>query len=271
MANSQTRMRSAVLGVLTPLARMMLNFGLDARDATALVRTAFVRAAQKELDEDEKPASISEVARHTRLTRQVVSSIVNDESALPDSEALSIPVEATELASWHSLDEYLDDQGMPMPLAIGPGPRTFAELAAVSGPDESYTYLLDRLLRAGCIAKDENQKVRPVRRDFLVTEDLPRVISIGLTPLAETMVRNWNSPRGSGLCQRVAHSLTIDPAKVGQLRRISRSRISHFVEEFDDVIAWAEEESDDAIVDSDAGESVRIGVGAYYFEVKRSR
>lgn len=53
MSNSQSRMRSAVLGVLVPLARMMLNFGLDARDATALVKTAFVKAAQVEYgDED---------------------------------------------------------------------------------------------------------------------------------------------------------------------------------------------------------------------------
>lgn len=269
MATSQSRMRSAILGVFVPLARMMLSFGLDARDALDLIKIAFVKAAQVECGEDDRPASISKIARRTRLTRQVVSGIVHDPAAVPDSEFLSFPLEGSILAAWYSLDAYLDDQGRPKPLEVGPGPGTFADLVATVAPGESHLRILDSLIKASCVEKDNEHRVKALRRDHLISHDLPRVISVGLKPLAETMVHNWHSPPGSSLCQRVAHTRSIDPAKLGHVRRISRSRIVRFLEEFDDVLSRSKLDRDDN--DSDAGleDSVRIGIGAYYFEIGR--
>lgn len=269
MPTSQSRMRSAILGVFVPLARMMLGFGLNARDATQLIKIAFVKAARAENGEDNRPASISQIARRTCLTRQVVSGIVNDPVAVPDSEFLSYPLEGSILAAWYGLDAYLDDQGRPRPLDVGPGPGTFAELVATVAPAESHLSLLDSLIKARCAEKDGEDRVKALRRDHLISQDLPGVISIGLKPLAETMVHNWNVPMGSGLCQRVAHTRSIDPAKLGHVRRISRSRIIGFLEEFDDVLSRSKLDSNDNDSGASSDDSIRIGIGAYYFEVGR--
>lgn len=263
------RLTAALLSVFEPLARLLLTNGTDARTVIEILKLAFVRVAQADFGNGGKPASISAVSKLTKLTRREVKRILEQEVESVSRSEFSADDEATILAHWMAHEEYLDADGNPRVLDFGPGPGSFSSLVQDSLGEGSPLRYLSRLSQKQCVIVQPDERIALGRRDWLVDSDIARLIGDGIGTAAATISKNHGRSRGEGLCQRMAYSTRMDPAKVDVMRRIARERIESFIEEIDDYFIGLETDSPAPIFDKAGNELVRIGVSAYYFEIER--
>jgi hypothetical protein len=198
----------------------------------------------------------------TGLSRKAVSDL-KDRSWKAEETLFS--EESLILAEWVHDEAYLDHQGSPRDLAIGSGPGSFGSLVKDATGEDSHLRYLEKLCEVGCVQVNEDETVRMINRSFVIRNDLSRLLSGALAPLAKTIAHNWVRTDGGGLSQRVAFSASVDPIKAPALRRMSQARILNFIEEMDDVLANSEFDSPEIGEASDTGV---FGVGAYYFEIE---
>lgn len=263
------RLVSAIYAVFVPLASMLLRYGLTAAPVVNLLRTAFADAARRELGTRGKPASVNRVAQLTGFSRKHVGSLLEQAAAIPTPDALGAPIESAILTTWITSERFVDDLGQPRVLEIGPGPGTFAELVKTATGEDAALKYLSRLSQSDCVSVLQDERIKMVRRNFDVLNDLPRMIAIMLVPAITTIARNCGTEPEARHCIRVTHSNRVDPTKVAIVRRVSKERITRFLEDMDDLICRTEAESGTTLTVADGSDRVHLGVGAYYFELDR--
>ncbi len=269
MPQPNEKLVSAIYAVFVPLASMLLRYGLTAAPVINLLRTAFADAAHRELGKSGKPASINRVAQLTGFSRKHVGSLLEQAGEIPPPHSLGAPIESAILTTWTSSERFVDELGQPRVLEIGPGPGTFTELVKIATGEDAVLKYLSRLSQAESVSVLEDERIRMVQRNFTVLDDLPRMIALMLVPAITTISRNWGAEPEARHCIRVTHSNRVDPAKVGILRRVSKERITRFLEDMDDLICTTEAESGTHHTGADGDALVHLGVGAYYFELER--
>ena len=263
------RLTAALFSVFKPLANLLLNNEVGARIVIEYMKLAFVQTAYAEFGQGGKPASISAISKMTGLSRKEIRRLLEKEVDCASNSELYGATEANILGRWVAHQDYLDENGRPRTLEFGPGPGTFSNLVSESVGDLSPLRYLSRLSEQQCVVVHDDGKISLDRRDWLIDSDLAMLIGDGIGTIAQTISRNHIGKRESRLCQRIAYSANIEPAKVDIMRRIGRERIESFVEEIDDYFIGFEAENPTAFYDKDGKELVRIGVGAYYFEVEK--
>lgn len=269
MSVQTARLNTALLTVFKPLARMLLVEGVSCKASIELLKDAFVEVATADYGKRDRPASISRVAELTGLTRKDVKRLRESTiDKVPTNDFYAI--DASEiLAFWHRDERFLDAKSRPKPLSLGPGPGTFTDLVESATGDSSALQYLSHLSKVGSVAVAQDGLISLVRRELIIAEDLPRLIGIALGPLASTIAYNLGKEPDDGLCQRSVYSARIDPKHVDMFRRIARDRIISFVEELDDYLTGFESDGSKSFQNREGRDLLRIGVGAYFFEVER--
>lgn len=269
MREDNKRLLAAVRAVFVPLASLLIRHGVNVAAVVEQLKIAFVEAARKEHGRVDKPTSINRISQLTGLGRKHVTDLLKMSSETVLVDELISPDEATILSTWSNSAKYLDEVGQPRALELGPGPGTFDALVKQVSGEESSEMYLNRMLQAGSIATQGDDRVMMMQRHFRIADDLPRVLAVGLVPLATTLSKNWGGEPGQGLCQQVSHSTRIDPGKAGTIRRISRERITSFMQDVDDLLTNIESDDDAPLINADGNEIAQLGIGAYYFEIER--
>ena len=267
MRNSNERLHSAIHALFVPLATLLLKNGQQAAPIVDLLKIAFVDAAKRKANDRDKPVSINKISKTTGFSRKHVQSLLDRRATVESMVQLAAPTESAILTTWTSLDRFLDRIGQPRLLELGPGPGTFADLVRTATGEDSTLNYLNRLSQANCILIRDDERIEMVRREFLFSDDLPRLIATILVPLVTTLSENWDDDYGRRRCVRVTHSNRIDPTKSEMLKRISKERIGRFLEEMDDLICSKELRVDDTNSAADSETLKHVGIGAYYFEL----
>ena len=270
MVNPLTsRLRTGLSFVLRPIARLMLHQGIGARPIIELLKFVMVDIATAEFGKPGKTASISAVSRLTGLSRKEVRRLRDKGDFDIDYEELSRPDRSYILSHWYKQDRFLDKNGQPKELEIGPGPGTFTDLVLESTGGDAVEKHLNRLLEENCVSLTADNKVCIERREWTIADDLPKLFGEAMGSLANTIDKNWRRDPVDSLCQRTVYTSIVDPDKVGIFRRVARDRISSFTEEIDDLLVSVESDSGEPFYDTDGQELLRLGVGAFYFEIER--
>lgn len=235
-----------------------------------LLKTAFVDAAISDFGRKGKPASKSRASQVTGLSRREVRRLLEHRDAPVYYEDIYGSSEAEVLSMWHARPDLLDAAGQPTDLDFGPGAGTFTQLVHDSIGSDNTADVFNRLAQAGCVELTENGQVRMTRRDFVTSRNLPTLMLDTIGTLASTIDKNWRHPDDPPLTHRIAFSTKIDPKKLDIVRRSIKQRIIRFAEELDDYLM--ELEPDDAGSSAARQEThvVRLGIGAYYFEIDQS-
>ena len=103
----------------------------------------------------------------------------------------------------------------------------------------------------------------------MINKDVPKLVGEAIAPLVSTVDKNWDREESDPLCQRIVYTTKIESNKADIFRRVARDRIVSFVQEVDDYLIGLEAETPEPVVGRDGEELLRLGVGAYYFEVER--
>lgn len=269
MKSPGPRMTAALMSVFKPLVHLLMMQGIGIRPVIELLKKAAVDAAEENFGRNGKPASISMTSAKTGLTRREVRRLKDVELDCPSNSEFYGAAEADILSIWHAREEFLDSRGHPKTLEFGPGPGSFSDLVQKSVGDAAPLNYLTRLVEQDRVSVGPEDRVSLIRRDWMTADDLAKIIGGSLGPLALTMRKNWGAEPDDGLCQRTAYSVRMDPSKVDLFRRIARERIESFVEEIDDYFIGLETKESEPFFDRHGTELVRVGIGAYYYEIDR--
>jgi hypothetical protein len=262
-----SKLDASIRSILYPLASILLREGIGVRPVIQILKEAFVRAAVDEHGNNGKPASTSKAAGLVGLTRKEVGDIRERPVKLDEILDSYARTEGAVLSLWNSDPNYQDRQGAPKRLRVGPGPGTFAEVAAKALGGDRYELALERLENIGCVQRHDDGTVEFLRLDTDVSQNVPHILAYALGTLSATVDKNTRPGTGTSLCQRTVSVAGVSAEYVPLLRRKLRARIERFTEEVDDLIVDPEYLSDDAEA---ADGPVRLGIGVHYFEVNRT-
>lgn len=268
MSDLDPRLEAALRKMFFPFARVMLRHGLDVKPIIRILKAGFVDAAISEHGKNGKPASISRASELIGLTRKEIREIVNEELQKKLVHTKFSGDEATLLAYWNSDPRFASSDGQPKVLEIGPGPGTFADLVEQSIGNISLDDTIRRLQESECASVDSDGRITLLKRDWNVSEDLPRLLRDTFGTLATTVDYNDARTDEFGLCQRISFTVRADPKKVVVTKRMLRNRIIRFIEEVDDQITGIEVHDNSAEDDLSNPDLGKLGVAAYLFEIE---
>lgn len=220
----KSAVRLAVLRLLDPLVKWLLEAGVGVGDFVSLVKLAYVRAAR-----DQGRASGGEVKRPnasrisvvTGLTRFEVANILAVDAAEPVHDRGRQRAERV-LTGWWTDPCFQDTAtGAPAILPVR-GKRSFATLVdRYSGERWRVATILDELLRVKAVRRLSDGRLEALSRTYATVRwDPDGVIAFGehVAELTATLLHNLKYPARAHYVRRVVNA-RLDPRYVPVLRR----------------------------------------------------
>jgi len=165
---------AAIRHVLRPLVRLLLSSGISYTTFCEMVKSAYVKVAEKEFTLDSKPQTDSRISLLTGIHRREINRLRNE----PDEEiglSQDASMSALLLTIWRGQPEYLDEYGMPIPLprlASKGEKHSFEAMVQSVSKDFRPRVVLDEWLRQGIVTLDEEDNVILEDDTFIQPQDL---------------------------------------------------------------------------------------------------
>ncbi len=264
---TQERIHKVLMGVLLPLARILLRCGVGYAEFSDLAKNAFVEVASTDYGVRNRPTNIARVAVMTGLSRKEVSRV---RAALAKSRSRTLSyrsVPAEILHRWHTDPVFCDSAGHPRPLSFA-GARSFTTLVqAVTGDIPARTAERE-LSRSGMLKMAQGKKLMPVGREFVpdsASEKAIEGLQYGLRRLAETISfnadpQNTKAPR----IERIVHTAGVAASDIKLVRDGLIAIVAGFSHQIDDYLTLFQRKPNRPKKSSLT--YFHLGVGLYYFE-----
>ena len=159
--DSQPPIVAAIRYILRPLIRLLLSHGISFQIFCDLVKSTYVKVAEEEFRLDSKPQTDSRISLLTGIHRREINRLRN-ETVTEINLSQHASMSALLLTIWSGYPEYLDEQGLPIPL-----PRfsnkdvdlSFETLVQSVSKDFRPRVVLDEWLRQGIVTLDNEDRV----------------------------------------------------------------------------------------------------------------
>jgi hypothetical protein len=257
--------RSAVLRLLDPLVRWLLEAGMGVGDLVALVKIAYVRAAREQgrAADDPKRPNVSRISVVTGLTRLEVTNILAVGAADPVPRGWRQRAERV-LSGWWNDPSFQDELGRPAPLPIRGAKRSFAALVKrYSGESWRLATILDELLRVKAVRRLPDGRVEALSRSYATVRwDPDGVTEFGeqLSEHCATLVHNLKFPARARYVRRVLNA-RLEPRYVPMLVRDLEQQAESFADSTDDALNDPKQ-----TVTGHRRDAASLGVALYVFE-----
>ena len=169
---------AAIRYLLRPLVRLLLSHGISFPAFCDLVKSTYVKVSEAEFRLDAKPQTDSRISLLTGIHRREVNRLRNEAVAevdLPQRASMS----ALLLTIWSGHPDYLDKQGMPVPLprlASKGESHSFEALVQSVSKDFRARVVLDEWLRQGIVTLDSDDRVHLSADAFVQPQDMAEKI-----------------------------------------------------------------------------------------------
>jgi hypothetical protein len=256
--------QSALMRVLQPLVRWVLDAGIGVGEFVNLVKVAYVRAAVEQgrsVTGSARP-NISRISVVTGLTRVEVASLLEQsEGETPSSDRGRQRAERV-LSAWWTDPEFLTAKGEPEVLRLKGPRRSFAALCERYSGEKRSAPVLQELLRVGAVRALSEGRLQALSRSCTrVRWDPAGVEAVGeqLRDHCLTLLENLHHPTRARFARQVVNT-QLDPRHAPMLIR-----------EIENALAVRTDALHEALNDpghtAPAGTSgMRLGVGVYVFE-----
>jgi len=169
------------------------------------------------------------------------------------------------LTAWHQDPEYLDDLGVPAPIRMRTGRRSFRHLADKTVPNMDPKTLLAELEQIGAVTIDAKGYIRVHMRSLPVYEDKNLAIQhtlISLDSFIRTLRHNLNSNASNSdqLFHRVAWNGDLDAREIPALKIRVKRHGQNFLESFDN---WMTRRSQSTHYSSKKRKRAQVFIGVY--------
>lgn len=165
---------AALRRILRPLIRFLLSYGIRYQTFCDLAKATYIQVAEDEFKLDSKAQTDSRISLLSGVHRRDVKRLRSEslaESSLPLQASMSAQV----LAIWSGRAEYLDAEGLPLPLPrliSKGGERSFEALVRSISKDFRARVVLDEWLRQGIATLDEQDNVHLAADTFASPQGL---------------------------------------------------------------------------------------------------
>jgi len=257
---------AALIKILRPLIRILLRNGVPCGVLEELTRWLYVDTAAREGEIPGRKLSNSRLAILTGLSRKEVQRL--KEIAVPQSPASSDRYNraARVISGWHRDHTFANNDGLPRALAFDSGEHSFAELAKKYSGDIPARAILDELLHAGAVHKQEDGTIIPIARAYipktLISEKLD-ILGTDVADLITTIGKNLSKDSAAPLFQRKVFYDNVPAEVVPEFRQISASQSQELLEKLD---GWLAAHDRDLNPHQQGTGRKRVGIGIYYFE-----
>jgi hypothetical protein len=255
----------AIAQVLQPLARLMIDHGLQLPTMVELLKKALVTEAVGTYGLAGRGSSDMRIALLTGVHRKDVKRL-RDESVAATPTTPMVPLAASVVARWISEPRYLHADRSTRPLARTPGKSLpgepdFTSLVAEVSRDVGARAVLDELLRLGVVAVDDDGHVRLKTKSFVPQSgqgDAFHFLANNVSDHLSTAVHNLKPGRTvPPLLEQSAFSHDLSPHQADQLQDLARQLWADALQQFLQAATVAEERSQGS---SALKQRIRFGV-----------
>lgn len=259
----------AMARVLQPLARLMIDHGLQLPSMVELLKNELVQQAAVAYGLADKGSSDSRIALLTGVHRKDVKRL-REAPVSPSTAVPLVPVAASVVARWISEPRFLNADQTARPLARTPrrsgvGEPDFTTLVAEVSRDVGARAVLDELVRLGVVELREDGYVALKTSGFVPHEGLEESFHFLATNVSEhlaTAVHNLAPDRqGPLMLEQSAFSQDLSAEQAGQLQQQARRLWASSLRQFLQTATVAEQRSQ-----ADAGPKHRIRFGVYFHD-----
>jgi hypothetical protein len=260
--------QAALLRMLQPLVKWLLEAGIGVGDLQSLVKIAYVRAArdqgQRSGVESRRP-NVSRIAVVTGLTRAEVTRILTEEGADRPHDRRRRQRAERVLSGWWNDAAFQDDQGHPAELPLRGKRRSFAALVErYSGERWLVPTILDELLRVKAVRRLTNGRLQATSRTTATVRwSAEGLAAFGeqLNEHCETLLHNFKNPSQPRYVRRLVNA-RLDPSFVPLLRRDIEEQAEGLAESIDHAL----NDPSRTPTRESSGGTTTLGVAVYVFE-----
>lgn len=260
--------RSAVLRLLHPLVRVLLQAGIGVGEFTSLAKIAYVRAAVaqgKDSHGETLRPNVSRISVETGLTRQNVDAILANDGEAPVMGERGWQRAERVLSGWWNDRDFQTEEGLPAILPLK-GRKSFLALCnRYSGEKNSSARILDALLRVGAVKLTPDGRVRALSRTYATVRwnaDGIEALGVHLSEHCATLLHNLEHPSQPRLLRRVVNA-RLNPRFAPMLIRDMEQQVGSFANSVDDALNDRQYTVTDKAGDV---EPMTLGLAVYVFE-----
>lgn len=264
----KSAVKLAVLRLLDPLVKWLIEAGMGVGDLISLVKIAYVRAAREQGQlsgsEVSRP-NVSRISVVTGLTRLEVANILSTGAADPVYDRGRQRAERV-LSGWWNDAAFQDESGHPAQLAVR-GRRSFATLVErYSGERWLVATILDELLRVRAVRRQSDGRLQALSRSLATVRwDPDGVAAFGeqLSEHCATLLHNLKFPARPRYVRRVVNA-RLDPRYVPMLIRDLEQQAEAFADSTDDAL----NDPKQTLTGRSPTGSASLGIALYVFETQ---
>lgn len=219
---------SALRQLFSPLVRLLIARGVTYPYLCNLLKEVYVSTADQHFQLHGRAQTDSRVSLLTGVHRKEVRRL---RTSHPERkvENIQVPLGSQLVARWTGLDEYLDEQGHPLPLprlASEGDKRSFESLVTSINKDIRPRVILDEWLRLGVVTLDEQDRVVLQREAFVPSEGFDEkayFLGRNLRDHIATCAHNLTGETPPRLERNVYYS-NLSPTSVDALDKLAREK-----------------------------------------------
>ncbi|MFA7383798.1 MAG: DUF6502 family protein [Desulfurivibrionaceae bacterium] len=257
---------AALIKILRPLIRILLRNGVPCGVMEELTRWLYVDTAAREGEIPGRKLSNSRLAILTGLSRKEVQRLKDTAVVQTPESSARYHRAARVISGWHRDQSFADNNGLPLPLAFDSAKPSFAELVKKYSGDIPARAILDELLHAGAVHRQEDGTIIPLARAYipktLISEKLD-ILGTDVADLITTIDKNLRKDSPAPLFQRKVFYDNVPAEVLPDFRRISASQGQELLEKLD---GWLAAHDRDLNPHQQGTGRKRVGMGIYYFE-----
>ena len=262
MENTTTTTLKALRLLFRPVARILLKAGVNWKELIEVCKATYVEVATDDFGIRGRPTNVSRVAILTGFSRREVRRL-RDLNAQQEPAAFERMNYATRvLSGWYTDKDFLDDSGEPRQLAASGSNPSFDSLCSRYSGDVPATTMLKELRHVGAVEETDSGRLEVKTRYYMpVLTDPAQVLRSGsvLRDVGQTVAYNLHRDGGDPSRFEGRATNTEIPSKaIPEFRDFIEQEGQAFLEKVD---AWLTEHED-----GQAGDTVRLGLGAYWIE-----
>ena len=262
---------AAVLRLLRPMARLMIDHGLQLPSMVELLKKALVDEAVASYGPTDRSNSDSRIAIQMGVHRKDVRRL---REQVPDDSGLTpplVPVANAVVARWISDPRFLRADRTPLPLArtprqSHPGEPDFATLISEVSRDIGARAVLEELQRLGVATVLEDGMVQLKDTAFVPKEGLNDAFHFLANNVGDhllTAAKNLSPHReGAPALEQSAFSDGLTPDQAAELQQAARRLWADVLQQFLASATVAEQRSQ-----AQDGTKVRVRFGVYFSQV----
>ena len=259
----------AISRLLRPLARLMIDHGLQHQTVVEMLKKALVEEAVGQFGPSNRSASDTRIALQTGVHRKDVRRI-REEATTEANVPPMVSVASNVVARWISEPRFLSADKKPLPLARTPkagepGKPDFTTLVGEVSRDVGARAVLDELERMGVVTISEDGRASLNDTAFVPQEGMSEAFHFVAGNLGDhmaTVVSNVSPRRQAApMLDQSAFSGDLSVEQAAELERAARVLWKEALQQFLLSATVAEERSA-----SSEGDKVRVRFGAYFHQ-----